>query len=177
MENPQRDLVILDNFRLPLMLTIHDRLSNLNNILTRSLTVSLLAAVAILLGFVPEFSRRSPSLIISFSAEAQDFSDQDVMNYARAVLQMESHRQQAYEQIKKIIGQAPPAIVCNQPNSYSNLPGEAQKIARDYCSTSKQIVEESGLSVSQFNAITTRAQSDNNLEKRVQNAMIQIRKR
>ncbi|MGH2416085.1 MAG: DUF4168 domain-containing protein [Microcystaceae cyanobacterium] len=131
--------------------------------------------MGLLCGVIPEFSWQSPQLIFSSSAYTQDFSDAQVINYARAVLLMESHRQQAYLDIQQIIGQPPPEIVCNQPSTFRHLPTNAQKIAVNYCTISKKIVENSGLSTTQFNAITVRVQSDQDLERRIQNAMIRIR--
>ncbi len=158
------------------MLTFKCFSPNLNRTLTRSLVASVLAAIGILCGVVPEFSCQSLRLTFSSSAYTQDFSDEQVMKYAQAVLLMESLRQQAYQDIQQIIGDSLPNIACHQPNTLRNLPPDAQKIATDYCRTSKQIVENIGLSISQFNAITTRVQSDQNLERRIQNAMIQIQR-
>jgi hypothetical protein len=156
------------------MLTFDCSLFNLNRTFIHTLVASVLAATAILCGIVPEFSSQSPRLNFSSSAYTQDFNDQQIANYARAVLLMESYRQQAYKDIQRAIGQPPPEIVCNQPSTFRNLPSEAQKIAVNYCKVSKKIVENSGISVSQFNTMTTRIRSDQNLERRIQNAMIRL---
>lgn len=157
------------------MLTLECFSFNLNKFLIRSLIASVLAVMGILGGLVPEFSYQFTRLYFSSSAYTQDFNDAQVMNYARAVLLMESYRQQAYRSIQQIIGQSPPEIACNQPNTFRNLPSDAQKVAVDYCTNSKKIVENSGLNISQFNAMTTRVRSDKDLERRIQNAMIRIR--
>lgn len=148
--------------------------SSLNKFLSRSLASGFLAATGIAIGFVPDFS--DPSAIVSFSyfACAQEFDEEQLKSYARAVLSIEPHRQQAFADITQIIGSSPPNIVCNQPDSYSDLPSDAQTIAMNYCATSKQIVESNGLSVSQFNSITLEAQSDEGLESEIQDVMLQI---
>jgi ABC-type transport system substrate-binding protein len=138
---------------------------------------SVLAAIGIFGGIVPEFSWQSSRLTFNSSAYTQDFTDTQINNYAAAVLKIEEERQQAYREIQKIIGKSPPAIVCNQPNTFRSLPPEARKIAVNYCNTSKRIAQKSGLTVDEFNAITARLQSDQNLKRRIQSAMIRIRRR
>ena len=147
--------------------------SSPNKILTRSLASGFLATTGILIGFLPQFSGQA-TLTFNYAAYAQDFSQEQLQKYAQVVLSIEPHRQQAFEDIKQIINGAPPNIVCNQPSSYGSLPSDAQTIARNYCATSKQIVESNSLSVSQFNDITQRAQADEDLERRIQEAMLDI---
>ena len=147
---------------------------SINKLLTRSFTSGVLAAAGLLVGFAPEFTK-SPSIVtFSYSAYAQEFSEQQLRSYAQAVLSIEPYRQQAFADIQQVIGNSPPNIICNKPSSYGDLPQAAQTIASNYCATSKKIVESNNLSVSQFNTITIKAQSDGGLEQRIQNAMIQI---
>lgn len=165
----------LYNWRLTHMLNTCCSLSYSNRTFIRYLIATLLATIGLLCGIVPEFSSKSSRLAFTPYAYTQDFNDTQITKYAEAVLLMESYRLQAYRDIQQIVGQNPPNIVCNQPYTMTDLPQEAQKIAANYCTTSKNIVENSGLSVSQFNAITVRVQSDRVLERRIQNAMIRIR--
>lgn len=150
--------------------------SQLNRTLTHSLVASLLVLMSLLGGFIPEFSWQSSHPIFSSSAYTQDFNATQIANYARAVLQIEPHRQQAYQAIQKILGQPPPEIVCSQPNSLRKLPREAQRVAVNYCKISKKIVEGNQLSISQFNQITVRVRSDGELKRLIQNAMIRIQR-
>lgn len=110
------------------------------------------------------------------AAQGQNISNEDITNFADAVLQMEPSRQQAYDKIKQIIGTPPPNIPCNDLNSLSNLPEEARTIAEDYCRICKEIVEDSGLTVDGFNAIMSNLEADPNLEKRIQDAMLQLQR-
>jgi hypothetical protein len=89
---------------------------------------------------------------------------------------IEIQRKQAYQEISRILGKSPPAITCNQRESFNNLPANAQRIAVDYCNNSKKIVQDSGLTAAQFNAITNRISSDDNLRRRVQNEMIRLQR-
>ncbi|WP_206814662.1 DUF4168 domain-containing protein [Chroococcus sp. FPU101] len=151
-------------------------LFDLSRILTRLLITSVLSTVGILSGFVPEFSWHSTQLNFNSSAYTQDVTDDQVNKYAKAVLQMESYRQQAYREITQIMGKTPPEIVCNQRDSFRSLPTLAQRVAVNYCNTSKKIVESSGLSSSQFNAITLRVRSDDGLKRRIQNEIRRLQR-
>jgi hypothetical protein len=148
---------------------------DLNRFFARSLITCVLAAMSILCGVIPEFSWPTARLVFSSSARTQEFSDEQITKYARAVLEIETRRQQAYQKIQAIMGQSPPEIVCNQPETFRNLPREAQKVAVDYCTSSKKVVEKSGLTVAEFNNITTKVQTDPELKRRIQNAIIRIR--
>lgn len=140
----------------------------------RYLITGTLAIVSILGGVIPEGSRQSFSLTFSTSAYAQNISDEDIRKFAQAVLDIETRRQKAYDDIQKIMGTPPPTISCSDRTSFKNLPPDAKQIAEQFCKDSKNIVESRGLSVSKFNTITNRVQSNPDLQKRIQNSMIQI---
>jgi hypothetical protein len=140
----------------------------------RYLITGTLAIASILGGVVPQGSRQSLSLTFSNSAFAQNISDEDIEKFAQAVLDMETRRQRAYSDIQKIMGAPPPTITCSDRSSFKNLPEDAKEIAEQFCKDSKNIVESRGLSVSKFNTITNQVQSNPNLQKRIQNSMIQI---
>lgn len=143
--------------------------------LSRSLVVGAFATVGLLFGLAPDLSGRETALVFSSAAYAQDVSDTEVTNYARAVLLMEPVRQTAFNEIKKMIGSGDiPPIVCHKPESLDALPGNARSIAVDYCNRSKSIVESNGLTIARFNAITVNLQNDPDLKKRVHNELIRI---
>ncbi|BBA78895.1 hypothetical protein RGRSB_0292 [cyanobacterium endosymbiont of Rhopalodia gibberula] len=130
---------------------------------------SLLALIGILHGcnIFPTFSRQDPS-------STSEITDSDIINYARTVLTIESQRQIAYQKIEDIIDDPPPEIVCDSPKSFRKLPNEVQKIAVDFCNSSKNIAEERGLTASKFNSMTRKAQGDETLKQQIQNAMVKI---
>ena len=141
--------------------------------LAASLVVGTFAAVG-LSGLAPDLSKRSP-LAFSSVAYAQDAGDTDVTNYAQAVLEMEPVRQTAFDEIKKLIGSEDiPPIVCHKPESLDALPGNARKIAVNYCSQSQKIVESNLLSIARFNAITVDMQNNPNLKTQIQNELLRI---
>jgi hypothetical protein len=116
--------------------------------------------------------------VVSFqsSAYTQDFTADQIKRYAKAVLLIETERKQAYQAISQILGKSPPVITCNHRESFNNLPANAQRIAVDYCNNSKKIVQDSGFTAAQFNAITNWIRSDDSLRRRVQNEMIRLQR-
>jgi hypothetical protein len=98
-------------------------------------------------------------------AQTLNINNTEVTNYAKAVLGMEPVRQQAFEEIKKLIGSKDvPQVICNDPTSINALPGKAKDIAGNYCNHSQKIVEDNGLTVERFNKITLEIQNNNNLK-------------
>ncbi|WP_414755723.1 DUF4168 domain-containing protein [Anabaena sp. CCY 9910] len=124
----------------------------------------------------------STSLFISTvslkaNAQNQSFNNTEITGYAQAVLAMEPARQQAFGEIKRIVGDRDvPKIVCNDPNSVNALPGKARDIAVNYCNHSQKIVSDYGLTIDQFNRITLEIQSNNNLKRQVYNTLIRLQK-
>lgn len=115
---------------------------------------------------------------LKVDAQVTSVNNIEITNYAKAVLAMEPARQQAFGEIKRVIGNADiPKIVCNDPNSMNGLPSKARDIAVNYCNQSQQIVEEHGLSIDTFNKITMELQSNNNLKRQVYNTLIRLQKK
>jgi Domain of unknown function (DUF4168) len=151
-------------------------LADLGQSLRRSFIVTFLAVIAILGGLIPEFSWTTEVVNFQSSAYTQDFTVDQIKRYAKAVLSIETQRKQAYQAISQILGKSPPPISCDQRGSLNSLPTNAQRIAVDYCNNSKTIVKDSGLTLGQFNAITNRVRTDDNLRRRVQNEMIRLQR-
>jgi len=158
------------------MFLLSRSLSDLNKTFTRFFIINSLAIIGILCGIVPEYAWNSSGLVFSFFAYTQDFSQAQINQYAKVVLEIETERKTAYQQIQKILGKNPPQISCNQKDSLKKLPNDAQKIAVNFCNKSKRIAQDSGLKSSEFNAITDGLKKDSNLKNRIQKAIIQLRK-
>lgn len=141
--------------------------SRLTRMLCQAVFVGVLATAGVL----------SSSLTSSAKTYAQTapVQNDEIMKYAKAVLEMEPSRQTAFDEIKKIMGQVPP-ISCSDQNSLNNLPGRVKDIAGTYCKNSQQIVEKNGLSNNRFNEITVQLQSDGGLQQRVQNTLMRLQK-
>jgi hypothetical protein len=158
------------------MFLLSRSLSDLNKTFTRFFIINSLAIIGILCGIVPEYAWNSSGLVFSFFAYTQDFSQAQINQYAKVVLEIETERKTAYQQIQKILGKTPPQISCNQKDSLKKLPNDAQKIAVNFCNKSKKIAQDSGLKSSEFNAITDGLKKDSDLKNRIQKAIIQLRK-
>jgi hypothetical protein len=158
------------------MVLLYCSLVNLNRSITQTVLASFLAMLGLVWGIIPQVSWDLSQITFSTVALTQEFSDSQVMSYARAILLIETQRQQAYQQIQKIVGQEIPDISCNRTESLRQIPRDAQKIAVQFCNNSKKIAQNSGLTTPQFNAITERVNQDPKLKKRIQDAMIRIRR-
>ncbi|WP_239005416.1 DUF4168 domain-containing protein [Gloeothece citriformis] len=148
----------------------------MNRNFIRSVIASLLAAMSFSCEVLPDFSTQPSPLTPSSSAHTQDIKEKEINQYAQAVLKIENQRLQAYQEIQDLVGNSPPEITCNQPDTLKSLPNQAQQIAVNYCLNAKQIAEESGLSDEQFNTITIRLKTDQDLKRRIHNAMIRIQR-
>lgn len=137
--------------------------------LTQSLLLATLSTAGVIfsnVGLSPKAYAQTPAV-----------NNQEVTNYAQAVLAMERPRQQAFDEIKKIIGGGEiPKIVCNDANSMNSLPGKAKDIAVNYCNRSQKIVEDNGLSIDRFNKITIEIQSNNTLKRQIYNTLLRLQK-
>lgn len=105
-------------------------------------------------------------------------STEQLKNYARAVLAIEPKRQEAYKEIRKSFdgdGKVP-EIVCTRTDTIASLDKNVQDIAVNYCNQSKKIAETNSLTIQQFNGITLSAQTDQELQKRIYNELVRLRK-
>ncbi|AVH69957.1 DUF4168 domain-containing protein [Nostoc sp. 'Lobaria pulmonaria (5183) cyanobiont'] len=138
-------------------------------ILSQSLFFGAIASVSVI----------SNAFSFSSKAEAQTpppiVNNTEIDSYAQAVLAMEPARQNAFEEIKKLIGNGEiPQIVCNDSNSINGLPKKAQDIAVNYCNHAQKIVEDNGLRFEQFNKITIELQNNTILKSQVYNTLLRL---
>ena len=132
-------------------------------------------------GAIATVSVISNAFSLSLKADGQTptpiVNNTQIDSYAQAVLAMEPARQNAFEEIKKLIGNGEiPKIVCNDSNSINGLPRKAQDIAVNYCTRSQKIVQDNGLSIDQFNKITIEIQNNNILKRQVYNSLLRLQK-
>ena len=111
------------------------------------------------------------------AAQTLNLDNTDITNYAKSVLNMEPARQQAFKEIKNLIGSKDiPQVICNDSKSFITLPRKAKDIAINYCNHSQKIVEDSGLSIEQFNKITLEIQNNSNLKRQLYNTLLRLQK-
>ncbi len=151
-------------------LSLNNSRPKLNNMLRRSVFIGVIASVSFL----------SSTLIFSSKsyAQAAPVKNDEVIKYAKTVLEMEPSRQQTFDEIKKMMGGSQvPQISCNDSNSFNGLPGKAKNIAVEYCNRYLQVVTENGLSMDRFNEITVQIQGNQNLQQQVHNQLLRLQKK
>ncbi|PSO48858.1 MAG: hypothetical protein BRC33_08440 [Cyanobacteria bacterium SW_9_44_58] len=111
---------------------------------------------------------------ISAIGQAQAYNEQQLKNYAQAVLAIEKLRQNTFGEIQNVLdSQEVPKVACNRSESYKDLPSDARSLIINYCNRSKEIVQQQGLTVSEFNQITKKMKSNPELKQKVQQQMLQ----
>jgi hypothetical protein len=142
--------------------------NRLHQILSQPLILATITTVSMISG---TFSFNSPTIAQTFNV-----NDTELTNYVKAVLEMEPVRQQAFEEIKKIIGSKDiPQVICNDPTSLNALPSKAKDIAVNYCNQSQQIVRKF-ITVERFNEITLEKQKNTTLQKQLYKASLNLQK-
>jgi hypothetical protein len=150
---------------------------DLSQVLLKSVMLGTLSMASVLGGVVPRFVIQPFPAAFDAFAYAQAFTNEEVTNYARAVLDIEQVRKSAFSEIKRAINSGVmPSVVCNQTDALDQLSGEARRIFVEYCQQSKTIVENHGLTPSRFNEITLSLHNDSDLQKRVRSALIQLQR-
>ena len=107
---------------------------------------------------------------------AQNFTDEEVSNYAAAVLAMENMRQRAYAEISDIMVSRGLDVTRYDLRCLSastlDLPRVVRRPVRilliNYCNDAKEIVEDTGLTVQLFNSITVTHRQDEELAEQIQ---------
>ncbi len=142
---------------------------NWYQVISKTLSVTVISSISLLSGLTPNVSEVGFSFGVSaVHAQANsNFSNEEITNYARVVLALESRRHQVFNEIKKVMGEVP-RIVCDEPSSINALPGNAPQLAVSYCDQAKQVIEARGLTVARFNEITQQQQKDAQFRQRIQ---------
>lgn len=164
------------------MLNVNLSLLKSSKIYNRIVISSTLSAIALMMGIVPEISGRSPEVkgvqspLVSFRvhAYAQQFSPEETANYAKAGYEVELLRRDVYKEIKSLMNQAPPNIVCDQQETLQNLNSNVRAIAERYCTQSRQIVQENNLTIDRFNELKTQYDRRDDFYKQVQNVLLKL---
>ncbi|MEM9275561.1 MAG: DUF4168 domain-containing protein [Cyanobacteria bacterium P01_F01_bin.143] len=135
------------------MLIINYSISQFKKICTHIVNISILSTIGILSGFVPSIDRQEHKISFDYYAYAQNYTQQDIIDYSRAGLELELLRRKTYHEIKTIINQRPPNIVCDQPATLRNLSPNIRGIANNYCNNTMRIIRDNNLTVQRFNQL------------------------
>lgn len=154
--------------------------SKLNKLYIRILSTSVLALIGLMAGVIPEISKQSPDinlayrLTISNKAYAQQFTPEETENYAKAGYQVELLRRKVYQQIKTLINEPLPNIVCDDRSTLDSLQPEVSEIANSYCDRSRQIVQQNNLTVDRFNELKSYYDRQGGFYQQVQSILLKL---
>lgn len=119
------------------------------------------------------------------AALAQDLnvSPEEIMGYARSVLEMEAPRTTAYSEIQSLLTGTSVninsiSLRCTETNSLNQLPhnlrNDVRTILVNYCNQASQIVQANGLRNERFDAITAAYPQDDTLAEQIRAALMQL---
>jgi hypothetical protein len=120
-----------------------------------TLSIALLASVAVLSGSAPDLrvSSAGPTLSWGSAAIAQSSPQADEMTRFRDTKKsIEILRLQTVGDIKKLIGTVPP-IKCHEATSLNSLNADVKTVVVNFCNKSKELVQESKIPISRFNQL------------------------
>lgn len=117
------------------------------------------------------------ALPVSPEELAKSIPDEEIVNYAKAVMAIEQLRQTTAQEMRQISGDNSFAnISCTQPKTINELTPQMQELAIDFCTKVRGISEENSLIIPRFNAITINARNNPDLKKRIDQELISLRK-
>lgn len=116
-------------------------------------------------------------------AQSLTVSPDEIMGYARSVLEMEGPRAAAYNEIRALLTGTNVDINsinlrCTATNTLNQLPrnlrNNVRTIILNYCNEASQIVQSNGLRSDRFDAITAAYPQDPTLAEQIRTALMQI---
>lgn len=139
-------------------------------------TTALLVADSTL-GVIPNQFSASGGFRNTAVAQAQNnnYDEEQLTSYATAVLEIEPIRKEVQRKVKtELEGEPMPETACNRSETYQDLPDQARSLIINYCNRSEEIVEEQGLTISEFNEITEQVQNNSELREKVREKMLEL---
>jgi hypothetical protein len=112
-----------------------------------------------------------------------DVSNEEITQYALAVLEMDPYRNEAYTEIKDLLMTvdmdiSEVTVSCSDTQDISRVPRSIRRQVReilvDYCNQAQDIVEANGLNSRRFNEITQAHETDEALFERIQQELIRL---
>ena len=141
--------------------------------------VASLSMIAMVTAIVADLSTFPSAGALGTAVLAQsspEFTDEELVNYARAALAIETKRQQSYEDIRGILdGESPPEVVCSDTRRINRMkPANVRQVAVEYCTHAQKMIEQNNLTISRFNEITRSQQSNPQLQQKIQAELSRI---
>ncbi|MEM8831355.1 MAG: DUF4168 domain-containing protein [Cyanobacteria bacterium P01_G01_bin.19] len=146
----------------------------INKIYLRFTNGMVLAGIGLACGLIPEISLSNSYPSFSIHALAQQITPEETVNYAKAGYEVELLRREVYQEIKTLISEPPPNIVCDRQETFQDLDSNIRQIAERYCSQSLTIVRENNLSIDRFNELKSYYDRRDEFYQDVQNALLKL---
>lgn len=156
------------------MSSVNLNLSKLKKIYIHFIASGLLAGIGLMSGLIPEVSIQSRSIELSNHVYAQQFTPEEIQNYAKAGYKVELLRREVYREIKSSINQPPPNIVCDRQETIQSLEPNIREIANQFCGQSLQIVEQHNLSIDRYNELKSYYDRRDGFYQQVQNVLLKL---
>lgn len=135
----------------------------------QTLLVGIFAVFGVLSGVVPDLlSPTGRSGTFAHAQQGPNITDDEIRNYARAVLLIEPRRKQAYDEIRGIAGGTVPEVICSDRRRINSLNRDLRAIAVNYCNLAKDFIEQHNLTINRFNEITRLQQDNPQLQRQIQ---------
>jgi Domain of unknown function (DUF4168) len=162
------------------MFIVNLTLYKLTKINRYTLIAGILAAMSFFSGVIPKITAPSLKGGVSLTwdniAHAQEYTSEEIYNYAKAGFEQEMLRQQVYQEIKSMVNQPPPDITCDRPKTMNNIPANIRGLVNNYCNRSLQIVGENNLSIQRFNQLKTYYDRGGSFYQQVQQQLLNLQK-
>ncbi len=143
--------------------------------LANTFLITILTATGIITGIVPQLSFKTGELNFSRIVYAQNITDDQLKQYAQALVEIEKLRQPTFANLESMVGKEKASqLSCNQENTINQLPDNARGIVTSYCNQSEAIVKKYGLTNSQFNQITKSVNQNPSLKQKLESIIRQL---
>jgi hypothetical protein len=134
---------------------------------------------------LPVASTSNLPFVMAAAIAQSDISNEEITQYARAVLQIDQYRSDAYTEIKDILlsfdmDVSEIDVTCSNTQNLSSVPRSVRRQVREiltnYCNQSQDAVEDTGLSPRRFNEITEAHEADQTIFERIQQELIRLQR-
>ena len=156
-----------------MIFTINLNFHKLHKIKSSLLQATILATISIASGIIPN-SEQPGIFTWENTVYAIEYSPEEVYNYAKAGFEVEMLRQQVYQEIKSMVNEPPPNIMCDRPETIDDIPDNIRGIAHNYCDRVPQIVEENNLSIQRFNQLKSDYDRGGSFYQQVQQQLLKL---
>lgn len=155
------------------------RLATSKTLIAACLTVASLSIADLSFHLIP---RSTPFLTAAANAQTS-VTTEEIVQYARSVLEIDGYRTEAYTQIKDLLQSVNLDIDqlgagCSDTQAVANLPRTVRKQVQEllvgYCNQAQDIVEVNGLTSRRFNEITSAHRENAVLSQQIQQELIRL---